>query len=294
MDRLRSMEAFVAVVDGGSFTAAGRALDMSTVMVSKHIAELERRIGARLLTRSTRSLSLTDIGGQYCEQCRQILEMLRQADSGAEAMRTQVRGTVKVSAPAAFGSECLAPAMGEYLARYPDVHVDLELSNRIADLVEEGLDAAVRIGPLLDSTMVARPLKPYGMAICAAPAYLQRAGTPQRPSELVRHQCLDFFHWEHNARWRLGDADAPAALPPSRLRSNNGQALKQAAVAGAGIVMQAEILLAEDIACGRLLPILRDYWPAPRPMHLIYPRDRQSTAKRASFVEFVVERFGLD
>jgi DNA-binding transcriptional LysR family regulator len=293
MDRLRSMEAFVAVVDSGSFTAAARTLGMSTVMVSKHVAELEGRLGARLLNRSTRRLSLTEIGGQYHEQCHQILEMVKLADSGAEAMGAQVRGTLKVSAPAAFGSECLAPALADYLDRYPDVTIDLDLSSRIVDIVEEGLDAAFRIGPLADSSMVARPLKPFGMAICAAPDYLRRCGTPLRPADLARHQCLDFLHWQHHVRWRLGDADAPAALPSSRLRSNNGHALKQAAVAGLGIVMQAEILLAEDIACGRLVPILKEYWPAPRPMHLIYPRDKLSTTKVASFVEFVVERFRL-
>lgn len=210
-------------------------------------------------------------------------------------MRAIPRGTIKLSAPVAFGSMCLAPGMADYLAQHPEVTLDLELSNRLADVVEEGLDAAVRIGPLKDVSMVARPLKPLQMTVCAAPSYLARHGTPQTPADLAHHACLDFLHWRHDARWRLArqeDADN-AAAPACRMRSNNGEALRQAALAGVGIVMQAEVVLAEAIASGRLVPILQDYLPTPRPMHLIYPRDRQSTPKLASFVAFVVERFGL-
>jgi len=292
MDKLRSMEVFVSVVDAGSFTAAAQTLDMSTVMVSKHIGELEKRIGARLLNRTTRRQSLTEIGEHYSEQCRQILAQIRQAETGTAALRATPRGTLKVSAPIAFGSECLAPAMADYLDRHPEVSIDLELSSRIADVIEEGLDAAVRIGMLDDSSMIARPLTPYRMVICASPDYLARFGTPRSPADLIEHRCLDFMHWKRLVRWRLDSGD-DLALPPSRMRSNNGQALKLAAVAGTGIVMQAEIVLADDIARGRLVRILDDYVPLPRPMHLIYPRDRQSTPKTSTFIEFVVERFGL-
>lgn len=292
MDRLRSMEVFVAVVDGGSFTAAARALDMSTVMVSKHISALEQRLAARLLNRTTRSLSLTEIGESYCEQCRQILAQVRLAETGAEAMRSTARGTLKISAPVAFGSECLAPAMATYLDQHSEVSLELELSNRLSDVIEEGLDAAIRIGHLDDSAMIARPLRTSRMAICATPAYLARFGTPATPDELRGHRCLDFMHWRQNVRWRL-DGPAPAApLPASRMRSNNGQALLQAALAGFGIVMQSELVLADDIARGRLVPILQDFIPTPRPMHLIYPRDKQSTPKVSSFVDFVVSHFG--
>jgi DNA-binding transcriptional LysR family regulator len=293
MDKLRSMEVFVSVVDAGTFTAVAHALDMSTVMVSKHIADLERRLGARLLNRTTRRQSLTEIGELYCEQCRQILEQIRTAESGAETMRATARGTLKVSAPVAFGSECLAPAMASYLDQYPDVTMDLELSNRISDVVEEGLDAAVRIGHLADSAMVARPLRPYGMAICASPDYLARFGTPITPADLVNHQCLDFLHWRRHVRWRLDGADSTTALPPSRFRSNNGQALKHAAMAGLGLVMQAEIVLADEIDRGVLIPLLKEFIPTPRPMHLIYPSDRQPTPKLTTFIEFVVQRFGM-
>lgn len=293
MDKMRSMEVFVRVVDTGSFSGAARALDMSTVMVSKHIVALEKLVGARLLHRTTRSLSLSEIGERYAEQCRHILQLVQAAETGVLAMRAVPRGTLKLSAPVAFGSQCLAPAMADYLDRHPEVNLDLELSNRLSDVVEEGLDAAVRIGALKDTSMVARPLRPLQMIVCAAPAYLERHGTPRTPADLARHQCLNFMHWRHDRRWRLadgGDADTP---PACRMRSNSGEALRQAAVAGLGVVMQAEPMLADDVARGRLVPILRDHWPVSRPMHLIYPRDRQSTPKLASFVEFVVERFGL-
>jgi len=290
---MRSMQVFVRVVDAGSFSAAARTLDMSTVMVSKHIAALEQLVGARLLNRTTRSQSLSEIGSQYVDQCRHILQLVQAAETGALAMRAAPRGILKVSAPAAFGSQCLAPAMAEYLEMHPEVNLELELSNRIADVVEEGLDAAVRIGPLKDSTMVARPLRPLQMMVCAAPAYLARHGTPHSPAELAQHQCLDFSHWRHESRWRLGSGLTGDGSPPScRMRSNSGEALRLAAVAGLGMVMQADAVLADEIARGRLVPILREHWPTPRPMHLIYPRDRQSTPKLASFVEFVVKRFG--
>lgn len=214
MDKMRSMEVFVRVVDAGSFSAAARTLDMSTVMVSKHIAALEQLVGARLLHRTTRSQSLSEIGRQYAEQCRHILQLVHAAETGALAMRMVPRGTLKISAPAAFGSRCLAPAMAEYLESNPEVNLELDLSNRLSDLVEEGLDAAVRIGPLKDSTMVARPLRSLQMMVCAAPGYLARHGTPRTPGELSQHRCLDFSHWRHDARWRLGQLGTEEGTSP--------------------------------------------------------------------------------
>ena len=293
MDKMRSMEVFVRVVDAGSFTAAAGKLGISTVMVSKHIAALEKLVGARLLHRTTRSLGLTEIGARYCDECRHILQLVEAAETGAQAMRATPRGVIKLSAPNAFGTLCLAPALADYLARYPDVSVDLELSSRLSDLVEDGLDAAIRSGHLKDSTLVARPLRPSPMVLCAAPSYLARRGTPQTPDDLCRHDTLDFQHWQRDARWRLKGMAPDTPLPASRLRSNKGPALRQAALAGLGLVMQAEVLLADDIAAGRLVPVLQDYLPPPRPMHLLYPRDRQATPKLSSFVEFVVERFGI-
>ena len=290
MDTLRSMEVFVAVADQGSLTAAAALFLMSPVMVGKHIGYLEDRLGAKLLVRTTRRQHLTEIGAQYLEQCRQILAQVRAAETGAEAMRAAPRGKLKITAPVSFGSECLAPLLADYLDAHPEVSLDLNLNDRLVDLVEEGFDAAIRIGKLDDSGMVARPLRPYAMVICAAPAYLEKHGVPQTPDDLARHECLDFMQWARHLRWRLNGKEG--TNEESRFRSNNGQALRVAALHGFGIVMQAEILMAGDIAAGRLLPILTDYVPAPRPMHLLYARDRQPTPKLTTLIECILQRYG--
>lgn len=291
MDKLRSMEVFVAVVDAGSFTAAAAQCEISPVMVGKHIQFLENLLGARLLTRTTRRQSLTELGLQYAEQCKAILVQIGEAESGAARMRGGARGVLKITSPVTFGSEMLAPAMVDYLAQYPEMRADLHMNDRLVDVVEDGFDAAIRIGQLEDSTLIARPLQPYSMMICAAPSYLKRKGIPRTPADLIAHECLDFLHWNKHVRWRL--TGELSEIPVSRLRSNNGQALKSAAVAGFGIVMQSELLLAGEVAAGRLVPLMEAYVPAPRPMHLLYPRDRQPTPKLATFIEFVLDRFGL-
>jgi DNA-binding transcriptional LysR family regulator len=295
MDKLRSMEIFVAVVDAGNFTAAASAFQLSPVMIGKHIAHLEATLGARLLTRTTRRQSLTEIGAQYVEQCRAILAQIAAAETGAEAMRSVPRGRIRITAPFSFGSEWLAPAITDYLRLHPEVSVDLSLNDRMVDMVEEGYDAAVRIGALDDSGMIARPLFNYAMAICASPAYLARHGTPQTPDDLAGHECLDFMVGAVGVRWRLQsvhDVRGKRELPVSRFRTNSGQALRMAALKDFGIVMQAEVLLAQDIAAGRLVPILCDHLPPARPMNLVYPRDRRATPKLTTFIDFVVERFG--
>jgi DNA-binding transcriptional LysR family regulator len=293
MDKLLSMEVFVATVDAGSISAASEAFNISPVMAGKHIKFLETRLGSRLLTRTTRRQSLTEIGRQYYERCRSILGEIKAAESGAEAMRAAPRGTLKVTAPVSFGTQCLAPAVTDYLALHAEVNLDLNLNDRVVDIVDEGYDAAIRIGILDDSGLVARPLAPYRMMICAAPAYLKRVGLPRIPADLAHHQCLDFLHWK-GLVWQLEDTrGVQGELPASRFRSNNGQALRMAALRGFGIIMQSGILLADDVAAGRLVPILESYLPPPRPVHLVYPRDRQPTPKLSTFVEFVVARFGV-
>ncbi|ALL65411.1 Transcriptional regulator, LysR family [Paraburkholderia caribensis MBA4] len=293
MDKFVSMEVFVAVVEAGSLTAAAERFDLSSAMVGKHIRSLETQLSTRLLTRTTRRQSLTEIGRQYYEQCRRILADVKAAESLAEAMTSAPRGTLKVTVPLAYGVEVFSPAMTDYLNQYPEVSLELDLSNRVFDLVEEGFDAAVRIGRLPDSSLVARPLKPYRMRACASPAYLQRMGTPKTPADLLRHECLGFLHWGREGLWRLdGDAESDYQLRPGRFRANNGQALKMAALRGFGLVLQPEALLANEIGQGTLVSVLEDYLPDGAPVHLIYPRDRQPTPKLTSFIDFVIERFG--
>ncbi|MPT26764.1 MAG: LysR family transcriptional regulator [Achromobacter sp.] len=295
MDRLLSMEVFVAVVELGSLTAAAARHEMSAAMAAKHIKGLEARLGLRLMNRTTRRQSLTEAGQAYYARCKTILADIREAEQGAEALRVAPRGTLRITSTVSFGSFALAPAIAEYLDRYPDVSVELALSDVVEDLVASRYDLAVRIGEPRDSGLVARRIGSYQMIICASPTYLARHGTPATPADLAGHQCLDFSHWSRRTGWRLGDGEdegGQAGYPPtSRFLANNGQALRQAALAGFGIVLQPELLLAEDVRAGRLTPILQSYWPAARPVTLLYPKDRQALPKLTTFVEFVVARF---
>ncbi|OWJ56582.1 LysR family transcriptional regulator [Paraburkholderia caledonica] len=293
MDKFVSMEIFVAVVEAGSLTAAAERFEISSAMVGKHIRSLEARLGTRLLTRTTRRQSLTEIGRQYYEQCRRILADVKDAESLAESMAAAPRGVLKVTVPLTYGVEIFSPAMTDYLSEWPEVTLELDLSNRMTDLVEEGFDAAVRIGQLQDSSFVARPLKPYRMRACASPAYLARAGIPRTPADLAHHECLGFLHWGREGAWRLGgESAAENALRAGRFRANNGQALKVAALRGFGLVLQPEALLAREIASGELVSVLEEHLPEGAPVHLVYPRDRRATPKLTSFIDFVIERFG--
>lgn len=303
MDKFVSMEVFVAVVEAGSLTAAAERYEISSAMVGKHIRSLETLLATRLLTRTTRRQSLTEIGRQYYEQCRRILADVKAAESLAEAMAAAPRGVLKVTAPLTYGVEVLAPAMTDYLSAWPELTLELDLSNRVIDLVEEGFDASVRIGHFPDSSFVARPLKPYRMRACASPDYLARMGTPLTLADLAQHECLGFLHWGREGVWRLGGNPANAAaahdtgtadgpLRAGRFRANNGQALKVAALRGFGLVLQPEALLAREIASGELVSVLEAYLPPGSPVHLVYPRDRHATPKLTSFIDFVMERFG--
>lgn len=293
MDRLTSMSVFVCVTEKRSFTLAADAMGLSTTMVGKHIRYLEARVGTRLIQRTTRRQSLTEAGQLYYEQCKHVLACAEAADSCVDSLRAAPRGLLRVHAPVSFGSARLAPALAEFLKRYPDVQVDLALGDRVVDMIEDGFEAAIRIGPLADSGLVALPLQPYRMWLCAAPAYLAEHSIPRSASDLSTHNCLGFAYWHKKNSWRLrrqGQLEEVAVQ--GRLTANNGQALRAVALAGLGIIMQPEVLLTDDIAAGRLQRVLADYDPPSRPMHLVYPADRRPTPKLRSFIDFVVASFG--
>jgi DNA-binding transcriptional LysR family regulator len=292
VDRLTSIEVFVAVVDRGSLSAAAPVFAISTTMVGKHLRALEEHVGGRLLSRTTRRQSLTELGRAYYQRCRKVLEELRAADASAHALAGAPRGTLRVSAPVAFGAERLVPALPELLDRHPLIDVDLSLDDRVVDLVGEGFDAALRVGRLASSNLVARPLEPYRTVLCASPAYLAARGTPRVPAELAAHSCLGFT-WSSRTTWRFGDGGDRVDVPVNgRLQSNSGQALRVAALHGLGVIRQSEALLAADLAAGRLVRLLEDFPLAPRPLHLVYLRDRRPTPKLRAFADFVLARFG--
>ncbi|SAL85814.1 LysR family transcriptional regulator [Caballeronia arvi] len=296
MDTLLSMRVFVAIVEAGSLSAAAERFSISAPMAGKHLQALEARLDARLIVRTTRRQSLTEIGRAYYERCRRILADVDAADSLAEAMGATPRGVLRVTVPLTYGVQFVTPAVTEFLAAFEQISVELDLTNRMVDIVEEGFDAAVRIGPLADSSFVARPLKAYAMTVCASPDYLARAGTPLTPADLAGHECLGFVHQGREAGWRLEGEDDATLLrraQSSRFRANNGQALKKAALAGFGLVLQPHALVEDELAAGALVAVLQDFLPKPSPVHLVYPRDTRTTPKLASFVDFMVARLGV-
>ncbi|GAB3259699.1 LysR family transcriptional regulator [Chitinimonas naiadis] len=292
MDLFDSMRVFVLAVDKGSLSAAALAGGMSPTMAGNHLQALEKRLGTKLLNRTTRRQSLTAFGEQYYLQCQEILRLVAETDTQAHATQAVARGLLRVTAPVSFGAEALMPALAAYLAQYPEVQLDLVLSDRTADLVEEGFEAAIRVGPLPDSGLIARPLAPYRMLICASPDYLARRGVPQSPAELAQHECLG-FSYSTSLKWRLDGAKGTSVVPVAgRLKVNNGQALRVAALNGLGIVQQPAVLVEADIAAGRLVRLFADHELASRPMHIVYLPDRHGSPKLRSFIEFVVQRFG--
>lgn len=294
LDRFLSMSVFVCAADKRSFTDTAQVFGISATMVSKHIRSLEERVGAQLLSRTTRRQALTEVGKIYYEHCRQLLADAEAADACAAAMRATPRGLLKIHAPVTFGSQRLTQALTVYLRRYPEVSIDLNLNDRQADLIEEGYEVAIRIGALTDSSsLIARPLQPYRMWLCAAPAYLSEAGTPQTAQDLSHHNCLGFTYWHNKKQWQLHQSGQTQSVPVrGRLQVNNGQALKIAALAGLGIIMQPEVLVSDEITAGRLTRLLPDYELPSRPMHLVYLADRRPISKLKSFIDFVVEAFG--
>ncbi|MCV2369064.1 LysR family transcriptional regulator [Roseateles oligotrophus] len=295
MDLLRSMEVLVAAVEAGSFAAAARQLDLSAVMVGKHILQLEAHLGARLLQRSTRRHSLTEIGAAFYEDCKRVLEQVRWAESAVERSRAEPQGLLRISAPITLGHTLIAPMLAQFLQLHPLVRGDLHLSDSVSDLVGEGFDAAIRIGEVGDESLVARPLRPYRMVIAAAPGYLQRRGRPEHPSELPRHDCLSHAVWQRRSEWTLSDGSQSWGWPEqARLSCNQGDGLRAAALQGLGLIMQPEVLLAEDLRQGLLLPLLTDYLPAARPVHLVYAADRRQLPKLSRFVEHVLASLGRE
>ncbi|MBK0466922.1 LysR family transcriptional regulator [Klebsiella aerogenes] len=290
MDKLRGMETFVAVVECGSFTGAAARLEMSAVMVGKYIALLEGLLGTRLLERNTRRQSLTDAGRVYFDEARRVLEQVANAERSVERLRLAPAGTLRVSAPVSFGASIIAPLTASFLQAWPEVRVELDLTNRMVDLVDEGIDLAIRIGDIQRTDLVAKYLAPYRMAICAAPDYLARHGTPQTPADLAGHQCLSHTVWTARNEWRLPDAAEEVRWKRDAvLRCNDGYALRMAAVAGAGLLLQPEVLLAEDLANGRLVRILQNYTPEPRPIHLLWRQDLRPLPKLTRFVEHLLK-----
>ncbi len=293
MDRLTSMSVFVKVADLGSFAAAANELRLSPTMIGKHVRYLEERLGSLLINRSTRRQSLTELGRNYLDHCRHLLEEAEAGDALAEETLRAPRGKLRVATSVAFGSYSLAPAVVRFMQKYPDVTVELVLSDRMVDLLEEGIDATIRVGSLTDSTMMSRSLSPYTGVVCAAPSYLAERGTPTHPKDLVDHECLRYPGWAEGQRWVFFGSEGEIQVDvKSRLTINNAFGILYAARAGAGIVLMRKELLAEDIANGRLQVLLPDYKTQSRERHIVWLKNRKMTPKLRAFINFIAEVYG--
>jgi DNA-binding transcriptional LysR family regulator len=295
MDRLTSMAVFVKAVDLGSFTAAAAVLGLSSQMVGKHIGFLEEHLGAQLLHRSTRRQSLTTIGRAFYDRCRIVIAEAEAAEATARELTATPRGRLRISAPLTFGSIALAPLMRRYLPAYPNVEVELNLTDRYVDIVGEGYDAVIRLGPLKDSALISRALSPYRLIACASPAYLAEHGTPLTPEDLSTHECLGFVYWSGlpSSEWRfVRDGHVHDVPVRSRFQVNDARVLCEAALAGHGIVLQADLVLTDDLAAGRLVQILPDYETPSRSLQIVFAATRPPTPTLRSFIDAVVDAFG--
>ncbi|MFC3028743.1 LysR family transcriptional regulator [Roseomonas sp. CGMCC 1.13459] len=290
------MGVFVKAADLGSFAAAAEALGLSPQMVAKHVVFLEDRLGTTLLHRTTRRQSLTDIGRAYYDRCRHLLLEAEAAEALAQEMRSQPKGVLRVNAPMTFGAFSLAPFVTRYLARHPEMQIDLTLNDRFVDPLEEGFEVMLRIGEVQDAALVAHPLAPYRLIACAAPSYLAARGVPETPEELEQHDCLAYAYWSPSipCRWVFTrDGKRVEVRATGRLRSNDWKTLLQAAIAGYGVTLGPEDVLASEIAAGRLVRVLPDHEGPTRPMHVLYAAGRRPTVKVRSFVDAVIEAFGV-
>lgn len=293
LDRVTGLQIFVRVAALGSLSAAARALGMSQTMATKHIAAIEARLGVKLLHRTTRRLTLTEAGRNYLEAVERILVDLEEADAVAAAETAEVRGTLRINAPVSFGVREVAPVLADLAAAHPALTVELGLNDRNVDLIEEGWDMVVRIGTLVDSTMIARRLAPCRTAVCAAPAYLARNGTPRAIADLAHHNCLGYTLSRSMGvgRWAFGRDGKAAVAVHGNLNANNGDVLLAAAIAGQGIVYEPTFLLGPEIAGGRLVALALDHEPIELGgIYAAYPASRRAPAKVRAFVDLLAAR----
>lgn len=299
MDLLHAMTVFVKVVETGSMTAAALECGMSTTMVGNHLRGLEQRLGVSLLKRTTRRQGLTEFGSTYYQRCVDVLALVADSEQLAAQSQDTPQGTLRITAPFTFGSESLAPALSDFIHRYPQIKLDIVWSNERMDLIGQGFDAAIRLGPVHTSSLIARPLQDYTLTLCAAPSYLEKRGTPELPMDLQQHNCLAFAYsagddWSSvEKHWRLTGVDGEVLVPVSgSITMNTSTGLHKAARAGAGIAMIPDVLVQEDLDTGKLIALLPDYQLPSRPLHLLYAQDRYRSPKLRSFVDFVMERWG--
>jgi DNA-binding transcriptional LysR family regulator len=296
MDRLTSLGVFVAAVEEGSFAAAARRFGLSPAMAGKHVSEIEARLNARLLQRTTRRLSLTDAGQAYYERSKQILEAFDEANREASDSQGTARGVLRIAAPVTFGAMHLGQVLARYVEDHPQVNVEVVLGDRYVDLIDAGIDVAIRIGRLNDRALVTRRIAPCRMVVCAAPEYIKRHGAPVKPGDLLRAPRLAFSEAVSAGDWTLFDAKNRAHVidGPSRIVANNTQMLLSAALAGAGIAYGPTFVFGEHVRRGELVALLPKYRTTELVIQAVYPSARRIPFKVRRFVDYLAEAFGDD
>lgn len=293
MDKFDSMYAFTQVIEAGGFAAAARRMGLSRSQVNKLVINLEDALGVQLLQRTTRQVTPTDSGRAFYERCLAILSDLAEAEQAVMQQQTQPQGSLRVNAPMSFGIQHLGPAIGEFLVRYPNIQVELSLSDRFIDPIEEGFDITLRIAaPPTSTRLVVQPITPVDLVLCASPDYLKKHGAIAHPQDLAQHSCLHYGHLPSKHNWTLMGPDGEHRVAVAGvLCSNNGDVLRAAAVSGLGVTLLPRFLVGQALAQGTLSLVLPAYGPPPLGVYVIYPVNRHLSAKVQAFSEFLVTRF---
>jgi DNA-binding transcriptional LysR family regulator len=286
------MAVFARVVETGGFTAAARELGLSKGTVSKQVARLEERLGARLMNRTTRQLHLTDAGQAYYDGSARILAEVEEVERAVAHLQSRPSGLLRLTCPVSFGQRFVAAAVADFMAELPDLEVEMVLSDRFVDIVEEGYDVAIRIGTLPDSSLVARKLAPMRRCVCATREYFERRGRPQHPTDLAEHNCLLYTYEATGTRWRLRGPDGPVSVQVSgTLHVNNGDVIRQAVLRSVGVGFLPGFIVDADIREGRIEAVLEEWSESDAAVFAVYPHRRHVAAKVRSFVDFMAARF---
>lgn len=290
MTILPYLETFSAVVDNGSFTAAAESLGISKPVVSKQVSQLEKHLGVQLLQRTTRRLHLTQAGEIFASYSHRIMSEVHEAEQSVLPLQSEPRGRLRISAPESLAMSLLPEVLPRFQQEYPGLELELRISGRFIDLVEEGIDVALRVGSLDDSSLVARLLMPCSFHVCAAPDYLKVQGTPEHPDELMAHNCLIYSQGQSPDSWHFQDAQGKGfnVKVKGNFRSDTGSLLKNAALSGIGVFMAPSFMVADALEQGRLVSVLDDYAPARTGLYAVYPHSKLVSKKVRAFVDYLV------
>lgn len=295
MEDLERMAIFARVVDDKSFSGAARRLGLSKSLVSKQVTQLEKSVGARLLNRTTRALSLTDAGAVFYEHCSRIVEELEEAKLAVSRLHSEPRGLLRISAPVAFGRLHIATALPEFLAAHPDLKIDMVTTDRFVDLAEEGYDLVVRIVDQPAQNLVARKLAPVTRRMVATPDYFARYGVPLTPADLEQHNCLTYTYFNPQDPWRLRGPEGDISVRATgSLRVNDDDVLAEAVLSGLGLALLPTFIIGEALQAGRLRSVLAGYIPVERHIYAVYLANRHVPAKIRAFIDHLLARFGRE